>query len=630
MRTPWSRLRITLGLLLLSLAVAAVPAAAARWQTLGPDDDGTVLSLAFAPSRPDFVYAGTLGGGVSRSIDGGQTWISANAGLTDPVVTAMAVYPQDYRRVWAATEGGLFRSVDAAHNWIRVFTEQVDAVALDPDNPNIVYIGTRDRMFRSGNAGATWIPMGETLVPFETRFWVRSLVLAPSNPKMLYAAYKGARSGIFMSENGGIGWARIYWGTVSSLAVDPRNAETVWATDGRGVLLTTDAGATWSRVLERNGITALALAPDGERAFIATPGKVLMTRDNGAHWRRLGNGLPLRPVNGMAVDPADPRRLLAGPELRGAFGLDPATGNWKRTSTGLVGFAADSVAPAPDGSALWVGSHLGLYRSIDNGATWKRMLPGVTLRAVVPAPADAMTVYAGGEVRGENEAAFYCSHNGGASWIPMTGGITQGPIVSLAVHPDDANVGYAGTRNGVFKTTDFGHNWTALSLTEAAFGLAIDPIEPERLYATQGRRLVHSHDGGATWHVLMDGTVPTLGARLLYGVAVAAADPKSLAVIDGERVFITRDSGKTWNAMAGPGFLTDHRTVAFSPNNPDMILVGGHNGAALSYDGGATWMALGAGISGLNVNQLRYDPMDANRLFAATWARGVMVLDPAP
>lgn len=634
METPISRVRIgtlTLGLIILSFMVAAVPAAAGRWQTLGPDDDGTVLSLTFASSKPSVVYAGTLGGGISRSIDGGRTWVAANAGLTNPIVGALAVSQQDYRRVWAATEGGLFRSVDAGYTWIRVFTEQVDAVAVDPDNASIVYIGTRDRMFRSGNGGATWIPMGETLVPFETRFWVPALVVAPSRTQTLYAAYRGARSGIFKSENGGIAWSRIYSGTIFRLAVDPRDPETLWASDRQGILLTTDAGATWSRVLERAGVGALAIAPNGERVFAAVPGRVLMSRDDGAHWRRMGTGLPLRPIHGMAVDPNNPGRLLASPEIRGAFGFDPATGKWQRTSEGLVGFAAESVGPAPDGSGLWVGSRLGLYKTTDNGATWKRMLAGTALRAVIAAPSDAKTIYAGGEVRGQNDQpAFYCSHDAGASWVAMTGGITQGPILSLAVHPEDASIGYAGTRNGVFKTIDFGHNWTALSLTEGAAGLAIDPIDPERLYATQGRRLVHSHDGGETWHVLMDGTVPTLGARFLQGVAVAPADPRSLAVIDSEQVFVSRDSGKTWKALGGPGFLTDHRTVAFSPDNPEMILVGGHGGAALSDDGGITWRTLGAGISGLNVNQIRFDPNDSGRLYAATWARGVMVLDPAP
>jgi photosystem II stability/assembly factor-like uncharacterized protein len=634
METPIPRSRIgslTLGLILLSLALVALPASAARWQTLGPDDDGTVLSLAFAPSNPTFVYAGTLGGGVSRSVDSGRTWIAANAGLTDPVVNALAVFPGDHRVVWAATESGLYRSLDAGHTWTRVYLEQVDAVAVDPDNASIVYIGTRDRMFRSGNGGATWLPMGETLVPFETRFWVPALVVAPSRPQTLYAAYQGARSGIFLSENGGGAWDRIYTGAISRLAVDPRTPEALWAADRRGVLLTTDAGTTWTRVLNRTGVSALAFSRDGQRMYVAAPGQVLMSRDNGAHWRRVGTGLPRQPVYGLAVDLADPTRVLAGPEGRGAFGVISVSSAWKRTSKGLVGFAAEAIGPSPDGSGLWLASRLGLYQTTDNGASWKRMLPGTALRTVTAAPTDAMTVYAAGEVRGGNDQpAFYCSHDGGASWIAMQGGIDRGPILSLVVHPEESNIAYAGTKNGVFKTTDFGHHWTALPLTEGAAGLAIDPVDPERLYATQGRSLLHSHDGGATWHVLMDGAVPTLGARSLHGVAVAPTDPKSLAVIDGERVFVSRDSGATWQTLAGPFNLTEHRTVAFAPGNEQIILVGGHGGAAMSTDGGATWQKLGAGIAGLNVNQLRYDPTNPGKLYAATWAAGVMVLDPAP
>lgn len=450
MEIPIPRSRIgslTLGLIILSLALVALPASAARWQTMGPDDDGTVLSLAFAPSKPTVVYAGTLGGGVSRSLDGGRTWAAARAGLTSPVVGALAVFPGDHRVVWAATEDGLYRSLDAAHTWSHVFTERVNAVAVDPGNPAIVYIGTRNGLFRSGNSGQTWLPMGEGLVPIETRFWVSALVAAPSRSQTLYAAYLGARSGIFRSENGGIAWSRIYSGEISHLAVNPRVPETLWAADRRGLLLTTDGGTTWTRVLWRARIGALALSRDGQRIYVAAPGQVLMSRDDGAHWRRVGTGLPLQPVYGLAVDPVDAARVLAGPEARGAFGVDSAIARWRRSSDGLVGFAAEAIGPAPDGSGLFVASRLGLYQTADQGVSWTRKLPGIALRAVMAAPADAMTVYAAGEVRGEPEQpALYCSHDGGASWMSMEGGITQGEILSLAVHPEIPNIAYAGTR----------------------------------------------------------------------------------------------------------------------------------------------------------------------------------------
>ncbi len=629
---PFPRLRFgTLPLLLTVLCLlAALPATATRWVSLGPDDDGTVLSLAFAPSLPTTVYAGTWGGGISRSLDGGLTWASANAGLSNPVVQAMAVFPRDHRFVWAATEGGLYRSVDAGHNWLRVTTEPVTAVAADPDLASVVYIGTRNGMFRSGNGGATWIPMGETLVPAEIRFHVRALVVAPTRPKTLYAAYQGMRSGIFRSENGGIGWARIAWGEYTLLTVDPKIPANLWAVDRRGVHLTNDGGATWTRVLQRANISALALSADGARIFAAVPGQVLMSRDQGAHWRRIGTGLPNRVIHGMAVQPDNPARLLVGPESRGAFQVDATTGTWQWTSEGLVGFAATAVGPAPDGSGLWLASPLGLYVTADDGATWTRKLRGASLRSVDLAPLDANTLYTGGLDLRAGGPALFCSQDGGGSWMHAHGGLAGLQVLRVAAHPLDPLTAYAGTEAGLYKSIDAGMTWTELPLTGIVTDLVIDSNDPERLYATVQRRLYHSHDGGASWHVRMEGAVPSLGARLLRGVAVAATDPQSLAVIDGERIFLTRDRGTTWQKLEGPAFVRDHQTVLFAPGNEQILLVGGHGGAAFTTDGGATWNALGAGISGLDVNHLHYDLTRPGRLYAATWAKGVMVLDPAP
>lgn len=626
--SPISRSRIgslTTGLVLLSFVLAARPTSAVRWQTLGPDDDGSVVSLAFSSSRPAFAYAGTYGGGVSRSTNGGRTWVAANTGLTNSFVTALAVHPTDERFVWAATQGGLFRSVDAGRIWRRVFPEHVTSVATDPENPSIVYLGTLNGMFRSGNGGQTWLAMGESLMSPRTPFQVLALVVAPSRPRTLYAAFLGAQSGIYMSENGGISWSRISRNVASCLAVDPRNPATLWANHDLGLQLTTDAGATWSQVLSEQ-VEVLAITADGARVFAGGQDRALMTRDQGAHWESIGGFT--QHLEAIAVDPAHPFRLLVGSFYGGIYTLDWDHGTWRRTSSGLVGFTARSVEPAPDGSGLWVASGLGLYQTSDNGATWRRNLVGWPLEKVAIAPSDPATIYASAYAA---EPALFCSHDGGVSWrFKPTGFSSVEPIESLAVHPRKPRTVYAGNRSGLFKSTNAGGTWGALPLTGRVAGLAIDAGAPEEIYATQGRRLFRSRDGGTTWRVLMDGAAPELKARFLRGVAVAPTEPRSLAVIDAEHVFVSYDGGRTWQARS-PGLLADeHQTVTFAPGDEQTILVGGLDGAALSTDGGTTWQKLGEGISGVGVWQLRYDPNDPARLYAATSARAVMVLDPAP
>lgn len=629
MERPISKPRITTllpVLVLLSFAVTARPAAAARWQVIGPDDDGTVRTLAFAPSRPSYVYAGTFGG-VSRSTDGGRTWTEASAGLGDLSIAELVVSPDDHRRVWAATGDGLYRSVDAGHTWIHVFTQPVLAIALDPRHPSVVYIGTRDRMFRSGNYGATWLPMGESLLPFETRFLVPDLVVAPSWPQILYAAHYGHRSGVFKSGNRGQGWSRILWGVVSHLAVDPRHARTLWAVDQWGVLRTTDAGATWTRVLEAFSLGTIVFSPTGDRIYLAGWGQVLMSRDGGAHWEGLDNGLPFSGVSSLAVDPANPDRLLAGLAGLGVFVLDPAIGLWQRSSDGLVGFAAESVAPAPDGSVL-VGTFFGLYQTTDEGESWTRLLPEIFFQTLAVAPSDPGILYAAGRRPYGGLRAHLYRRDGSGPWRLVSRELRPS-ILSLAVHPANPDIVYAGTPQGLFRTTDGGGTWTRLLAAEVR-SVAIDPDDPTRVYATQGRNLYVSRDSGAHWHLLLFGSTPGLHSRRLDGVAVAPSDPRWMAAIDWRQIFISSDGGATWQAVPRPPQMSRLRTVTFAPGNERILLAGGEGGAALSTDGGATWQPLGAGISGHDVTALVYDPSDPGRLYAATRTAGAMLLDPAP
>ena len=66
--------------------------AAAGWRSIGPEG-GTVLSILIDPTAPSTLYAGTNGGGVFKSTDGGAHWSAVNTGLTYPYPSALALDP---------------------------------------------------------------------------------------------------------------------------------------------------------------------------------------------------------------------------------------------------------------------------------------------------------------------------------------------------------------------------------------------------------------------------------------------------------------------------------------------------------------------------------------------------------
>jgi hypothetical protein len=107
-----------------------------------------VNSLAIDPSVTSVVYAGTGGGGVFRSADGGTTWAASNAGLGTVSVRALAIDPVSPSTIFSAADSdGIFKSTDGAKTWTAATAglgiRLAVAVAVDPANPSRVYAGLR-------------------------------------------------------------------------------------------------------------------------------------------------------------------------------------------------------------------------------------------------------------------------------------------------------------------------------------------------------------------------------------------------------------------------------------------------------------------------------------------------------
>src|SRR5262249_14602235 len=113
-------------------------------------------------TTPHRLYVGTIGEGLFRSIDGGQSFVRACDGMfVECHVRALAVHPHDPRVLYLGGEEGLFRSGDGADNWARVESPlsglQIWSILLMPHDPNVVLVGTcPSRLFRSADGGRTW------------------------------------------------------------------------------------------------------------------------------------------------------------------------------------------------------------------------------------------------------------------------------------------------------------------------------------------------------------------------------------------------------------------------------------------------------------------------------------------
>jgi photosystem II stability/assembly factor-like uncharacterized protein len=305
------------------------------------------------------LYVGTIGEGLWRSTDSGDTFVRACDGtFVECHVRALAVHPDDPRTLYMGSELGLFRSTNGADSWSRVESpvngRQVWSVLLMPHRPEVVLVGTcPSRLFRSEDGGRSWTePAAE---------------MRPECPRIMHTR-------------------------VTCLTADPEEAETVWAgVEIDGIQHSRDGGRTWQKVpgtgLSSQDIHALAVVPangDAARLLAATNNDLNTGTADGATWQpqRVGERLPWWYCRALAQKCGQPQVVFLG------LGDGPP---------GTVG---------------------GVARSVDGGRTWEvARMPGranSTLWNFAVHPADPELIYSS-SVSGE----VYRSTDGGVSWTKL-------------------------------------------------------------------------------------------------------------------------------------------------------------------------------------------------------------------
>jgi len=281
-------------------------------------------------------------------------------------------------------------------------------------------------------------------------------------------------------------------------------------------------------------------------------------------------------------------------------------------STGAIGAIAVSPShpevvyvgggDAGHGDALAGGN--GIHKSVDGGASWTQLglQESQRIAAIVidPRNPDRLFVAAAGHAHGSNaERGLYRSLDGGSSFTRILGGDSTVGAVDVILDPIDANIIYAAlldaretASTGLHKSIDGGTTWRRLTqglptVLEGlgAIRLAGAPGLQSRLYAVaevKGREAVYrSDDAGNTWR-------PLPGA---VGVREIRVDPRSPDVLYAAGDAITRslDAGRTWTVLRGslPGGW--YRTIRVDPATPWVLVAGSDHGAVISVNGGETW-----------------------------------------
>ncbi|MBD3163401.1 MAG: hypothetical protein GF346_13020, partial [Candidatus Eisenbacteria bacterium] len=476
----------------------------------------------------------------------------------------------------------------------------------------------------------------------------------------------GARSGSWIARGPtNIG------GRLTDIAVDPRDADVVYAAAAEGgVLRSRDAGQTWDPLFDEQAslsVGAVALDPNDPDVVYAGTGEVnpgggsvayggvgvFRSRDQGDSWEPIGlenSGS----IGRIRVDPGDPDRIFVAvmgplwetsPE-RGVYRTTDGGASWDRVlfvsdSTGCVDLVQRPDDPDVLFAAMWErirrpeayrygGITCGVYRTDDGGDTWSLVgggLPGpsndlgrIGLSLCASQPDVLHAIYAD---RIGYFDGLYRSTDGGASWSRTSDAALSGVFSSygwwfgnVRTHPIDPQMIYV-LGLPFYRSTNGGasyHNASGIMHVDhhgLEFGPGPDPV----LYNGNDGGVYRSTNGGSVWT-----KCPDLPITQIYRVGLDANDPDALylgAQDNGTCRTLTGGLDDWSNIFGGDGFQP-----LVHPLSSSRIWVQYQYGNVYySSNGGNGWSSAGGGIGSDRVNWNAphvQDPTDPDRRYFGT------------
>jgi photosystem II stability/assembly factor-like uncharacterized protein len=319
------------------------------------------------------------------------------------------------------------------------------------------------------------------------------------------------------------------------------------------------------------------------------------------------------------ASPTDANRLYA----TGYFGLERSADGgttWRPVRDDLLRYTSGFAIQPDHAAKLLIGTLVGVVRTADGGATWALSDKGIAERVILSvavAPTDPMRVYAVGYIRSADQAVFYRSDDGGASW-PDPVRLPSGYTTGIATDPANEDVVYAGRA----RSSDGGLTWAKMPIPHPGRVTSIvdDPLDPSILFAAMTGHLrpgvFTSSDGGATWtHTGLFGRILSLAIDPAHP-SVLYAGTHDLGRLAGH-LEKSRDGGATWHSLATPSRTTQVLSVAVNPVHTSTVYAGTiAHGVLKTTNGGRSWTTLTAGPAG--VDSLAIDHFAPATIYAAS------------
>jgi photosystem II stability/assembly factor-like uncharacterized protein len=571
-----------------------------QWRQIGPFRGGRSVAVAGHPTEKKTFYMGTTGGGVWKTVDGGDSWKN----ISD----------------------GFFK------------TGSVGAIAVSKSNPNVVYVGMGehtlrgdlsygDGIYKSIDAGETWTNIG-----LQNTFHIGRILIHPSNPDIVYVAAIGhafgpnEERGVYRTKDGGKTWKKVLYKSADvgaiDMTMDPVNPDVIYASTfefrrfewgvrssgpGAGIHKTTDGGETWTDITlnpglptgKNRGRIGLALSPakpDRVWAIIEAENNqtgVYRTDDAGAHWKVVSQFADIhqRPwyYHSITADTKDSMTLWV-----------MNIGFWKSTDGGKKYISVST--PHGDNHQLWIdpadnkrmieANDGGATISFDGAKTWSSIYnqPTGQMYHVIADNKFPYRVYA--SQQDNSSVSVPLRSDNGAIYPDDLYSVAGGESGYIAFDRNNPQLIYAGNHHWITKLNmetnqvsdvsvvpedNYGYGSADIKYRfQWTFPIVVSPNNPKVLYATSS--YVHrSLDEGSSWKVIS----PNL----------TRSDPKTLEktpTIDSPAI------GKYWGPVVrdntGVEWYGTIFAFAESPIKAGVLWSGSDDGIIqLSVDNGKAW-----------------------------------------
>lgn len=585
-----------------------------KWRESKELKNEALHSLIQSKSHPDVLMAGTFNG-IFRSDDSGESWQELptrdTAGLVH--VESLAIDPRTPDIVYAGTWYLPYKTTDGGKTWASIKNGIIDdsdifAIDIDPRDPNHVIASACSGIYETRNAGESWRKVQG--IPSQSRR-TRAILQHPSIPGLVFA---GTTEGFWRSERGGDADSWMVTTSrqleINSITVHPSRPETIYiGTNNYGVMVSNDSGKSFLPTnAGYSGRFANTIVADREmpnRIYAATintatgGGFLFASNDNGQSWRPSMRNMPPR----------------------------------------LITYSILQDTLNPD--VIYLGTNLGIYRSVDRGASWAPVwaVPAdatVPIKKVTRAKKTSRSATSSRQskrvvaslkpdetVRRGQEALNRAGYNVGIPdgkagtqtiaalkkfqadrTLPTTGKFDQITLAALGVSKGDGSIAEEEQAAASLIITD--------SINALVHTIDVSSGKPSFLAATNVG-LYRSQDPTKGWQKLPYG--PSIDPRTT-SISTSLKRPDVIwAGTAASGVIVSRDGGQTWRQVDGIPTDAPVNTVVQDPQRPGYIYVGTKQAFYSSHDDGANWSRRGGNLPFGDFTSILINPRNVDEIF---------------